>query len=212
MHALRGGTITGEHSVIFAGTDEVVELRHVAYSRNIFALGALRAAAFICGLPCGLYNMSSLLTQQQIITSAYSSESDAIISIHNIKDASVISNIFKAIKDAEIMLDIISQPIPVNGIYNLSISVSKPLAEKAYKVILGVSGGAAVTILDDVAKVTIEGSGMAHHAGVSGDIFTALASKAIPVLLITTSETKITCCIPKEFTQIALDVLKEFLP
>ncbi|MBR2861313.1 MAG: 4-hydroxy-tetrahydrodipicolinate reductase [Clostridia bacterium] len=211
LHALRGGSITGEHSVIFAGPDEVVELRHVAYSRNIFALGALRATEFICSLPCGLYDMSSLLTQQQIITGAYSSESDAIISISNIKSPATINNIFKAIKDADIMLDIISQPIPVNNVYTLSISVSKPLADKAYKIILGVSNGATVEVLDDIAKVTVEGSGMAHHAGVSGDVFAALSNAQVPVLLITTSETKITCCIPKEYTQTALNVLKELL-
>lgn len=62
IHAVRGGTITGEHSVIFAGNDEILEIKHTAQSRNIFASGALKAAAFINGKKAGLYTMNDLLT------------------------------------------------------------------------------------------------------------------------------------------------------
>lgn len=209
MHSLRGGTITGEHTVVFAGSDEVIELTHKAYSRSIFAHGALRAAKFIATLPCGLYNMGSLLTQQNIVTNAYSSESDAIISIGNIKDAKLISDIFKTLKENDIMVDIITQTVPFNGIYTLSFSVSKPLVEKSVKLIKALIKDEVIDVLDHIAKVTIEGSGMEHHAGVSGDIFGSLQEKNIPVLLITTSETKITCCIPKEYKDQALKALKE---
>lgn len=58
--ALRLGSIPGEHTVIFAGPDEVIELTHTAYSRRIFALGALKAANFITKQPHGLYSMNDL--------------------------------------------------------------------------------------------------------------------------------------------------------
>jgi 4-hydroxy-tetrahydrodipicolinate reductase len=61
LHALRGGTITGEHSIVFAGPDEVVELKHSALSRDVFASGALKAAEFIKGKPPGLYSMGDLI-------------------------------------------------------------------------------------------------------------------------------------------------------
>jgi 4-hydroxy-tetrahydrodipicolinate reductase len=61
IHALRGGTMPGEHSVLFAGPDEIIEIRHLALSRKIFALGALRAARFIVGKRPGMYNMDSIL-------------------------------------------------------------------------------------------------------------------------------------------------------
>ncbi len=61
LHAVRGGTIVGEHTVIFAGTDEVIEIKHSAQSRQVFAFGALKAAGFIVMQPAGLYNMSSML-------------------------------------------------------------------------------------------------------------------------------------------------------
>ena len=61
IHSLRGGTITGEHEVVFAGHDEVITLSHSARSREVFATGALNAARFLSGQPAGLYDMGDLL-------------------------------------------------------------------------------------------------------------------------------------------------------
>lgn len=61
VHALRGGTVAGEHSVFFFGEDETLEFRHSAASRRIFAMGALRAARYIAGKPAGLYDMDDVL-------------------------------------------------------------------------------------------------------------------------------------------------------
>lgn len=61
IHALRGGTIVGEHDVIFAGQDEVITFSHTAYSKAIFAKGAVQAARFLAGKPAGLYNMADVI-------------------------------------------------------------------------------------------------------------------------------------------------------
>ena len=61
ISAVRGGSIVGEHDVIFAGNQEVLTLSHTAYSREIFASGALRAASWLCGHPAGLYDMESMI-------------------------------------------------------------------------------------------------------------------------------------------------------
>ena len=62
ISTVRGGTIVGEHEIIFAGHDEVMEIRHTAYSREIFAQGALEAAKFMAGIrEPGLYDMSCLV-------------------------------------------------------------------------------------------------------------------------------------------------------
>ena len=61
IHAVRGGTITGEHEVIFAGHDEILTLSHSARSREVFATGALNAALFLAGRPAGLYDMGDLM-------------------------------------------------------------------------------------------------------------------------------------------------------
>lgn len=61
MHALRGGTVVGAHTVSFFGPDEVIELTHTAYSKQIFAHGSLKAAEFIVNQKSGLYNMDDVL-------------------------------------------------------------------------------------------------------------------------------------------------------
>ena len=61
ISAVRGGTIVGEHEVIFAGTDEVIEIKHTAYSRAIFAKGAMSAAKFLKGKNAGKYSMSDVI-------------------------------------------------------------------------------------------------------------------------------------------------------
>lgn len=59
--SLRGGTIVGEHAVIFAGTDEVIEIKHSAGSKKIFGYGALKAAKFLMQKSSGFYNMKDVL-------------------------------------------------------------------------------------------------------------------------------------------------------
>ncbi len=59
--SVRGGSIVGDHDVIFAGKDEVITFNHTAYSKAIFAKGALEAAKFLAGKEPGLYDMSNVV-------------------------------------------------------------------------------------------------------------------------------------------------------
>ena len=61
ISAVRGGTIVGEHEVIFAGPDEVIEFKHTAYSKAVFGKGAVEAAKFLAGKPAGRYDMSDVI-------------------------------------------------------------------------------------------------------------------------------------------------------
>lgn len=61
ISAVRGGTIVGDHDVIFAGQDEVVTFSHTAYSRKLFANGAVSAAKFLAGKPAGMYTMQDVI-------------------------------------------------------------------------------------------------------------------------------------------------------
>lgn len=63
MHAIRGGTIVGEHDIIFAGHDEVITLSHSAASKEVFAVGAVNAAVFLAKQDAGMYDMGQLMTQ-----------------------------------------------------------------------------------------------------------------------------------------------------
>ncbi len=64
IHSVRGGTIVGEHDVIFAGHDEVVTISHQAQSKEVFAVGAVNAAVFLNSKKLGMYNMSDLLADK----------------------------------------------------------------------------------------------------------------------------------------------------
>ena len=65
ISAVRGGTIVGEHEVIFAGQDEVIEFKHTAYSKAVFAKGAVEAAKFLHGKPAGFYDMADVIAAKQ---------------------------------------------------------------------------------------------------------------------------------------------------
>jgi len=61
IHAIRAGDITGDHTVLFAGNSESIEIRHMAHSRQILAKGAVRAAEWVCGQEPGIYSMDDML-------------------------------------------------------------------------------------------------------------------------------------------------------
>lgn len=61
IHAVRGGNIVGEHQVIFAGQDEIIEINHMAHSKDVFAVGAVNAAKYLAGKPIGMYNMGHVI-------------------------------------------------------------------------------------------------------------------------------------------------------
>jgi len=64
IHSVRGGTIVGEHEVIFAGLDEVIKISHSARSKDLFAVGAVNAAVFLKGKPAGMYSMKQLVDEK----------------------------------------------------------------------------------------------------------------------------------------------------
>ncbi|MBR2477102.1 MAG: 4-hydroxy-tetrahydrodipicolinate reductase [Clostridia bacterium] len=64
IHSIRGGTIVGEHDVIFAGNDEIIEVKHTATGKEVFAVGAIKAAKYLVGKQPGMYNMEDLVNSQ----------------------------------------------------------------------------------------------------------------------------------------------------
>lgn len=62
IHSIRGGTIVGEHDVIFAGHDETITISHSAQSKEVFAVGSVKAAKFLCGKAAGMYDMNSIMS------------------------------------------------------------------------------------------------------------------------------------------------------
>jgi len=212
IHAVRGGTIVGEHDVLFAGIDEALELRHVAYSKQIFATGALRAARFMSGKAPGLYSMKEVIAKESTVTSMYTSDEDALVSMTDIPYKPVeITKIFKDLGDKKINLDMISQTTPVSGKVNISFTLPSKDLEQARMILEGYQELFPQLKLDaipETTKITVTGPGMEVQSGVAAQVFEVMTSRGIELKAITTSETKISYVISRENRQAAIDAIK----
>jgi 4-hydroxy-tetrahydrodipicolinate reductase len=195
IHAVRGGTIAGEHSVIYAGRDEILEITHSAHSKQIFALGALEAAKYIKGKAPGLYDMKDVMLEQSAVTNIYTSNDEVLVTVYQMpSDTGMISALFSKLARESINIDMISQTAPANGLVNVSFTLPEKHVNKAINVI-GEFNTANPTVRTDVfiniTKLTVEGLGMEHQSGVAARIFEIMAKQGIGIKIITTSETKI---------------------
>jgi len=199
IHAVRGGTIAGEHTVMFAGPDEILEITHTALSRKIFALGALNAVKYMAGKEKGLYDMSDALLDQKVVTNLYTNNEQAMVTINMLPDEpDIIAGIFNNLGRHGINVDMISQTAPVNGHINLSFTLPKESLEYASNIIDNIKENypeVHADVFKDITQLTVEGLGMERQAGVAARVFEALAKQSIRIKLITTSETKISIVI-----------------
>jgi len=213
IHAVRGGTIVGEHTVIFAGNDEVLEITHTAHSKHIFAVGALLAARFIIGKPCGIYDMQDLLKEKSSVTNVYSSREYMLISFHQLHDnPDTTALLFERLAEKNIIVDMISQTTYNGGKFDISITI--PISEKdnAMKVLEDVSNklnGISFEINDNITKITVEGPGMEYQSGIAAKVFKVLSNQDILIRAVSTSETKISCIIDQIFEKNAVESLIE---
>ena len=210
IHAVRGGTISGDHSVLFIGTDEIIEINHIAQSRQIFALGAMRAAAFICGKSAGLYNMNDLISQSAV-TNIYRVDAQAVVTLARLPfSPATIAQIFADVAAAGIMVDIISQTAPHEGRVRLSFSLPEKDLEDCVRIAEKYACGETQIIESSgLCKLTVEGAGMQHQSGVAAKLFGALAEKNIGISIITTSETVISFCVDGCDANSAISVVAE---
>lgn len=213
IHAVRGGTIVGEHTVIFAGNDEVLEITHTAQSKHIFAVGALLAARFIVGKSSGIYDMQDLLKEKSSVTNVYSTQEYMMVSFYQLpNNPDAINLLFKALADKNIIVDMISQT--TNSNESIDICITVPVSEKdnVVAILKDVSNklnGMNFEINDNIAKLTVEGPGMEYQSGIAAKVFKALARQGILVRAVSTSETKISCIIDKIFEKNAIEALIE---
>jgi len=140
-------------------------------------------------------------------------KNEARITVEKVPDRpGIAAKIFDALADANIPVDMIVQNVSVDGYTDISFTVEKNDAAKAEKITKKVAEeiGAKGVIRDDkIAKVSIVGLGMRSHAGVAGKVFETLAKYGINIIMISTSEIKISCIIEEKFTELAVRVLHE---
>ncbi len=211
LHSLRGGTVVGEHEVEFFGQDEVVSISHKAYSKQVFGMGALRAAQYLMHKQPGLYNMHDIVTEKDVLSHLYTDDDQAVITISSLpNEPGVLSHIFGLIARNNVFVDMISVTVP--GSVSGSVSFSLPKTQlatalNALKTLRPLYMGMDIHALDNITKLTVEGPGMAVRHGVAGQLFSVLAEANVSIELVTTSETKIACCIKNSDVSTALAVI-----
>jgi 4-hydroxy-tetrahydrodipicolinate reductase len=217
IHALRGGTLIGEHDVYFTGGDEMFQIGHRAYSRKIFAAGALAAARYLIGRKPGLYNMQDMINERSAVTTLSSFPEEALISLDAFPpDMDSITLLYGALARADVFIDMIShaggEPGREAG-KPLCLSFTTPRQDlpKAEKVLAEIRQGIPgmrVSIEDEVSKISVEGPGMEFQSGVAYRVFSCLARGGIKILAVTTSEIKISCVIARWDLEKAVEILK----
>jgi len=194
IHAVRGGNIVGEHDIIFAGKDERLNLSHAAYSKALFAIGALQSAEYVARKGPGFYHMEDVIAEKSTITNLYTGD-EALISFKRIPSALGTSHdIFKAFSSAGVNIDMISQTVTDEDFHSLSFTIDNKDEEKA-EVLLEelrtederLDG----TLFSGLCKITVEGIGMETQSGVATAVFGMLYELGVESKSVTTSETKI---------------------
>lgn len=213
IHAVRGGTIAGEHTVIFAGQDEVLELKHSALSKQIFAAGALVAGQFLYKKPNGFYTMQDMMTEAETISSLYSDDNQSMITLYNLPvEDNITWTFFDALGNANINLDMVSQTAPINSTREISFTLLARDLNDALKIIDEIIHNAGLSVktrvLYEITKLTVEGVGMEFQSGVTAKFLKAMSSRHIDIKSISTSETKIACIIERKNKELAVSVIK----
>lgn len=214
IHSIRGGTIVGEHSVLFAGTDELLEIKHVAYSKQIFAVGALKAAKFLATVKePNIYDMTDMLAHQSQVTNVYTNRDVAMITLNSLPNSpKIVADIFKALGDHNINIDMISQTAPVNSRINISFTLPEKDLNRAIEIIGPFNTDIPelrTDVFAEISKITVEGLGMEKQSGIAGKVFETMANRDINIKIITTSETKISYIVDTIVEDMAVEAIKE---
>ncbi len=151
--------------------------------------------------------------ERVIVRGIAHNKNESRITVERVPDKpGIAAKIFDALAEANIPVDMIVQNVSVDGFTDISFTVEKGDAQKAERITKEVAReiGAKDVIRDDkIAKVSIVGLGMRSHAGVAGKVFETLAKYGINIIMISTSEIKISCIIDEKFTELAVRVLHE---
>jgi aspartate kinase len=124
----------------------------------------------------------------------------------------VASKIFTPISEANLNVDMIIQNVSEDGFTDLTFTVPETDLKHALEVVSGVVkeiGAADVQFDKDIVKVSIVGVGMRSHAGVAAKMFNVLASEGINIMMISTSEIKVSCIVNAKYTELAVRVLHD---
>jgi aspartate kinase len=164
-------------------------------------------------------NPGTLVTKEDsdmekvVVSGVAYDKNQAKVTIQGVPDKpGIAAKIFSTISEANIVVDMIIQNIGEGGLTDMSFTVprtdTKKIMEVMKKVVAEI-GAKNVNLKEDIAKISIVGVGMRSHSGVAAKMFSALAKEGINIMMISTSEIKISCVIDAKYTELAVRVLHE---
>jgi aspartate kinase len=164
-------------------------------------------------------NVGTLVCQEDeemenvIVSGITYDKNEAKITITKVPDRPGIAHkLFGAIAEANIMVDMIIQNVSEEGLADITFTVVKNDFHNAREIVRKIAqqiGAKEITTDEDIAKVSIIGTGMRSHSGVASTMFGALAKEGINILMISTSEIKISCIIESKYTELAIRALHD---
>jgi aspartate kinase len=154
---------------------------------------------------------SRMTMEKVVIAGVTYNKNEAKVTVRKVPDKpGMAAKVFTSLSDANIVVDVIVQNVSKKDKTDITFTVPKVDAKKAYKIMEKTAkevGAEGVSIDEDIAKVSIVGSGMMSHAGIASKMFTVLAEEGINIEAITTSEIKLSCVIEGKYGQLAVQAL-----
>jgi len=151
--------------------------------------------------------------EKEIISGITYDRDQAKITVVHVPDKpGVAASLFTPLSKQNISVDMIIQNVSASGFTDLTFTVSKKEMKEAQKIVNTTAkavGAKKVEVDDDVAKVSIIGVGMVSHSGVAAKMFTTLANEGVNIIMISTSEIKISCIIQRKYTELAVTALHD---
>jgi len=149
--------------------------------------------------------------EKVVVSGVTYDKNEAKVSILRVPDKpGIASKIFGPIADSNINVDMIIQNISIDGYTDLTFTVPRTDLSQALKIVGPIAkeiGAKDIVTDDSVAKVSIVGTGMRSHSGIASKMFRALAEEGINIMMISTSEIKVSCVIESKYTELAVRVL-----
>jgi aspartate kinase len=151
--------------------------------------------------------------EREIVSGITYDRDQAKITVVHVPDKpGVASSLFTPLSEHNIIVDMIIQNVSLEGFTDVTFTVSKKDLKDAQKIVQETAKkveAKKVEVDDQVSKVSIIGVGMASHSGVASKMFTTLADEGINIMMISTSEIKISCIIQRKYTELAVMVLHD---
>ena len=151
--------------------------------------------------------------ESMLVSGVTYNKNEARLTISRVPDKpGIASKIFMPISDAGIVIDMIIQNTRAGDMTDMTFTVPRPDYKKALEILKKVAadiGAEDVSSADNIAKVSIVGVGMRNHSGIASTMFQVLANEGINIMMISTSEIKVSCVIEEKYTELAVRALHE---